>query len=181
VALDDMSGVDCDGADAAPAGAVRRSGDKAADRAGLAILRAEESITFAIEQPAPDITVLRVTGELDMLTTPLLESCLRERIEAGCGHLVVDLRGVSFLAVAGLRCLIIANKTAPRLGVQLHLTGTDHRAVARPLEIARLHPSFDIHPTVESVVAICDGKPRYSRPIDDGEDKPGNPNGAESC
>jgi hypothetical protein len=45
-----------------------------------------------------------------------------------------------------------------RVGVQLHLTGTDHRAVARSLEITRSCPNFDIHPTTESVVAIFDGK-----------------------
>jgi hypothetical protein len=72
VALDDTSGVDYAGNGAG------RIGHKVADRAGLVLLRAEESISFVIEQAAPDIAVLRVSGELDMLTTPLLESRLRE-------------------------------------------------------------------------------------------------------
>src|SRR5436309_655364 len=80
VALDDTSGVDYAGNGAG------RIGHKVADRAGLVLLRAEESISFVIEQAAPDIAVIRVSGELDMLTTPLLESRLRESFRWKAGR-----------------------------------------------------------------------------------------------
>lgn len=140
-----------------------RSDHAMAGRTRTALPGAENFVSFAIEQPVQDIRVVRVAGELDLLTTPLLKIRLQQGIEGGPGHLVVDLRGVTFLAVSGLKCLTTARKAAARRGVQLHLTGTDHRVVARPLEITGLRASFDIHPTVDSVVAILDGHERLER------------------
>ncbi|MGH3786750.1 MAG: STAS domain-containing protein [Pseudonocardiaceae bacterium] len=119
---------------------------------------AEEFVCFVIEQPMPDVRVVRVSGELDLLTTPLLEIRLQQCIEKRVGHLVVDLGGVTFLGAAGLTSLVAARKAATGLGVQLHLSGTDHRAVARPLDITMLRPSFDIHPTADAVVAVVSSR-----------------------
>ena len=66
---------------------------------------------------------------------------------------MVDLRGVSFLGTSGLACLVAAQKTANGRSVQLHLTGADHRIVARPLDITSLRAGFDIHPTVDSIAS----------------------------
>jgi anti-sigma B factor antagonist len=149
-----MSAVDHDGNGAARADQARRLDPETSYQARLVGLGANECLRWVIEQPAPEVKVLRVIGEVDLLTTPLLETRLQESIDQCPRHLVVDLGGVTFVGAAGLRALVTAHQTARRVGVQLHLTGTDHRAVARPLEIIRLRPSFDIHPTVESVVAI---------------------------
>jgi anti-sigma B factor antagonist len=149
-----MSAVDHDGNGAARADQARRLDPETSYQARLVGLGANECLRWVIEQPAPEVKVLRVIGEVDLLTTPLLETRLQESIDQCPRHLVVDLGGVTFVGAAGLRALVTAHQTARRVGVQLHLTGTDHRAVARPLEITRLRPSFDIHPTVESVVAI---------------------------
>ena len=74
------------------------------------------------------------------------------------------MRDITFVGAAGLRCLLTAQIAAARRGVQLHLTGTDHRAVARPLEITNLQSSFDIQPTVDSVVTMSNGQASSSKP-----------------
>jgi anti-anti-sigma factor len=116
---------------------------------------AEGLLSLVIEQPTPDVRVVWVTGELDLLTTPLLEANVHSCIETGPRHVVVDLGRVSFLGVSGLGCLVTAQQTATGRDVRLHLTGADHRVVARPLEITGLRPSFDIHPTVDRLCCCC--------------------------
>jgi anti-sigma B factor antagonist len=96
--------------------------------------------------------VVRVAGELDSLTAPLLDRHLQRHLHESGGHLVLDLSEVTFLSAAGLTSLVTAGETATRCEVQLHITGADHRAVARLLEITTLRGTLDIHPTVQSIV-----------------------------
>lgn len=152
MALDDMSVGDHQGDGTARVDRSHRPNSEPPDEARCVPLGGSEWLHWMIEHPVADVEVIRVTGELDLLTTPLLKTRLLESIATGPGHLVVDLGGITFIGAAGLSCLVTAQQTATRQGVQLHLTGTDHRAVARPMEITRLRPSFNIHPTVESVV-----------------------------
>ena len=105
----------------------------------------------------PGVRVVRVAGELDLLTAPQLDSCLLSQIDARGGHVVVDLSKVTFLAAVGLGSLVKAREVATCHHVELHLTGVDHRAVARPLEITELRPTFTIHPSAESVIARVGG------------------------
>lgn len=145
--------VDHDGVGIHGVGEVVRSEDGRAGRARSVVRCGEGVLSLVIEQPTPDVQVVRISGELDMLTTPFLETHVRRCIEARGGHVVVDLHRVSFLGASGLGCLVTAQQSANDHGVQLHLTGADHRVVAHPLEIAKLGPDFDIHPTVDCVVA----------------------------
>ena len=121
--------------------------------AGSVVDSADEFISFVIDEPAPDVCVVRVRGELDLLTTGLLDHNLQRHIEGNPGRVVVDLSEVTFLGAAALTSLLTAKQAATRWGVQLYLTGADHRAVARPLKITKLWASFDIRPTVKSIVA----------------------------
>ncbi len=71
---------------------------------------------------------------------------------------MVDLSEVTFLGTAGLASLVAAHETATRRDVQLYLTGADHRAVTRPLEITKLDTTLNIiQPTVRSVVDAISG------------------------
>lgn len=106
--------------------------------------------TKNIDQPVPGV---RVAGELDLLTAPQLDYRLLSQIKGRGGHVVVDLSAVTFLAAAGLGSLIRAREAATRHDTELCLTGVDHRAAARPLEITRLRATFAIHPSTKSVIA----------------------------
>jgi anti-sigma B factor antagonist len=124
---------------------------------GSAGCRGGEALRVAIDQPMPGVRVVRVAGELDMLTAPQLDSCLLSQIDVRGGHVVVDLSKVTFLGAAGLGTLARAQEAATCHHIELHLAGVDHRAIARPLEITGLRPTFALHPSTESVIARIDG------------------------
>jgi anti-sigma B factor antagonist len=68
-------------------------------------------------------------GEIDLASVGVLESRLRELRETGFDHLVVDLRGVTFMDSAGLRLLLSWDE--------------DARAEGRDFELIRGAP--DVH------------------------------------
>lgn len=120
--------------------------------------RRRSGLRLVIDQPMPGVRVVQVAGELDLLTVPQLDSCLLSQIDGGGGHVVVDLSEVTFLGAAGLGSLVKAREVAARQGVELHLAGVDHRAVARPLEITELRTTFAIHSSTHSVIATVAGR-----------------------
>lgn len=61
--------------------------------------------------------VLTVVGKLDAATAPLLRAALDQTlVRAGSRHVVVDVRGVSVLAPAGLAALTQAGQRAVQQG-----------------------------------------------------------------
>ena len=63
-------------------------------------------------------TVLTVTGELDLATSPALEAEL-DRAGAGPELVILDLRGVSFMDSTGLSLLVKAQRRAQESRRQL--------------------------------------------------------------
>jgi anti-anti-sigma factor len=93
--------------------------------------------------------VVKVVGEVDLLTVQPVESQVIAQIDAATDLLILDLTGVSFFGSAGLAMLVAAKRRAASRGVRLSLIA-DHRAVVRPLETGGLLEHFDLHPTPES-------------------------------
>ncbi|KAA2257903.1 STAS domain-containing protein [Solihabitans fulvus] len=89
----------------------------------------------------PSVAVVKVAGEVDMLTAPTLAACLLAGLARWTPRrLVVDLRRVGFLSVAGLGVLIEANEQAGARHVELRLVA-DTRTVRRALMLAAAtHP-----------------------------------------
>ena len=54
----------------------------------------------------PEKIVIRVEGELDLLTAPKLSATLNGVIRSSTGSFVLDLRGVEFMDSAGLQILL---------------------------------------------------------------------------
>ena len=63
-------------------------------------------------RPERDRVRVIAAGELDLATSPALDEQLRELEQAGFDHIVVDLRGVSFIDCAGLQIMLGANRRA---------------------------------------------------------------------
>src|SRR5215471_72991 len=55
---------------------------------------------------AGDCAVLRVTGEIDVYTAPLLRERVIRLVDDGARHIIADLRGVMFLDSTGLGALV---------------------------------------------------------------------------
>lgn len=105
---------------------------------------------LAVSARGPDEAgrlTLRVAGELDHATVPLLREHLLPALAApGTGDVLVDLTGVSFLNAGGLAVLADARERAEVAGVRLALRCGSRRAVLRPLQITGLLDLFDLDP-----------------------------------
>jgi anti-sigma B factor antagonist len=81
-------------------------------------------------------TGLRVIGELDLATVPILASHL-DPLPEWCDEVVVDLNGLSFVDSTGLSVLLHAHHNAEASGRRIVLTSPSDR-VRRLLEITGL-------------------------------------------
>ncbi len=94
-------------------------------------------------------TVLRVSGEIDVLTAPVL----REAIETAWSEgpqppaTIVDLTAVTFLASAGLAVLAGCSRSAPE-GARLWVVA-DKPATSRPITVTGLSELLNLCTTVD--------------------------------
>lgn len=73
-------------------------------------------------------------GEIDLATAALLAERVHELSGAGFTHIVIDLRGLTFLDASGLRLLLTLHRDAEREGWRLSLL-QGSRAIRRVFEI----------------------------------------------
>ena len=86
--------------------------------------------------------VVRVSGEIDILSAPALRDALLPALESA-PSVVVDLSEVSFLGSSGLAVLVEAREQAQRDGHELRLVRPS-RIVTRALEATGLLGLFEI-------------------------------------
>jgi anti-anti-sigma factor len=108
-------------------------------------------IDVRVAEATERLVVLRISGELDMLTAPILTEHVQEQFarEAGSAPrtVVFDLTRVTFLGSAGLAVLAHAHTAAADRGDVVQIVATA-RAVLRPLEVTGLDKVLDIRPDV---------------------------------
>ncbi|HWD52036.1 MAG TPA: STAS domain-containing protein [Acidimicrobiales bacterium] len=109
-------------------------------------------LTFEIAETRLDgVSVLTVTGEIDMATAP----DLRERLVAleadRISAIVVDLTGVSFIDSTALGVLVGAYRRQEEAGGTLKLVVTEPR-VRKVLEITDLTSVFPVFTSVDEAV-----------------------------
>ena len=83
--------------------------------------------------------VVRVTGEIDIATSPLLEDAVAQLTAP---DVVLDLEGVTFMGSSGLASLLRAARRADGLGGSLRLRVS--KQVRDLLEMTRLTSRFTI-------------------------------------
>jgi anti-sigma B factor antagonist len=98
------------------------------------------------------ISVVSVSGELDLDTAPHLRGILKDLIDDGRTTLVVDMTTLEFCDLAGLEALLEARQNTERAGGALRLTGV-HGAVNRILDAAHLRGAFEIDETPDEALA----------------------------
>ena len=99
-----------------------------------------------------DWSVLTVGGEIDIATAPRLREQLISLVNDQQYHLVIDMEGVEFIDSTGLGVLIGALKRVRAHDGDLQVVLTDSR-ILKVFEITQLDTIFQIHPTLDSVVA----------------------------
>lgn len=111
---------------------------------------AEQVVDLDVER-TEDVVIVRIGGEVDMLTTPMLSSLINKQFESELSTLVLDMRRVGFLGSSGLAALVTARDEAANHGVSLRLV-TAERAVLRPLTATGLADLFDVYPDLETAL-----------------------------
>ena len=112
--------------------------------------------TLAVEL-IDGVVVLRIGGELDLLTVPDLRSRLDEATATTGGPVVIDLSDVQFLSSTGLHLLISLHADLAAVGKPLRLVTGEIRAVVRPLRITGLDRLLDLYPDLSSALAADTG------------------------
>ncbi|MGX1811485.1 STAS domain-containing protein [Nocardia sp. NPDC055321] len=87
------------------------------------------------------VHVVSATGEVDVLSAPLLERGIRQVLRADPPTVVVDLSRVAFLGSAGLAVLASCVQECP-----LHVVASP--AVQRPIQVTGLHTVLQVHDTL---------------------------------
>jgi anti-sigma B factor antagonist len=132
-----------------------RSGRCDTDREGLTTIDETSADAISIDVDAdsqPGRSIIRVGGEIDMLTAPALRETLLAKVDVPAADVVLDLDGVSFLASTGLGVLVEAAQRAEAAGTALRLVCSS-RAVTRPLELTGLNQLLDVHDSMAALPA----------------------------
>lgn len=103
----------------------------------------------SVSQPTATTVVLHVTGDLDLLTAPSLWQALQPPLAGAPRRIVIDLTGVSFLGVAGLRMLGGIERYATAVGIGLRLVPGSHCA-EHALRVSGLWSQFVCCPDLEN-------------------------------
>jgi anti-sigma B factor antagonist len=88
--------------------------------------------------------VLRVFGEVDIQTSPILDEQLRSVLNEGVSSIIVDLGGVTFLDSTGVSVLIAGLKRCQNARGDMRLV-SPRPNVRKVLEITGLIEVFHLH------------------------------------
>ena len=107
--------------------------------------RARGGALFALEIDGDEVTV---RGEVDTDNRDALMAALRPLATRG-GHLVVDLRGLTFLDSAGISCLVEARGIARQHGGSVIVLASEvvHRALTMTALDSLLRSARPLHPS----------------------------------
>ena len=97
-------------------------------------------------------TVVRVRGEVEVLTAPRLADAVTSAL-GGERPVVVDLTDVTFLDSAGLGTLLRVTEASEEGGEPLRLAVDENRPVVRTLQITGLEHRLALHHSAEDATA----------------------------
>jgi anti-anti-sigma factor len=96
---------------------------------------------LGVVRRAGGAVVVRVYGDVDAITVPLLETALLTELDVRPKLLVVDLAGVTWFGVSGLITLVDVQEVAAATGVSVRIAGAAP-SVRRLVELAGLTERF---------------------------------------
>ena len=103
------------------------------------------------DEAAPGVTVIAVTGEVDMATAPQFTSAAQEALAEGSTSIVVDLRATTFLDSSGLGAILAAVDRARLAGGNLAVVNVD-ATIQRTLEITGMNDIFPVRDSLEAAL-----------------------------
>jgi anti-sigma B factor antagonist len=100
--------------------------------------------------PGSDRYVIAVSGEVDLATSPDLDSAIIAAIESGTSSVVIDLSDVSFMDSSGLGVVVRGLKRCREADKDLDLVITNER-VLKVFGITGLDQVIPIHDSIEDI------------------------------
>ena len=82
-----------------------------------------------------DVTVIAVSGELDLASADQLDKAIRDAEESATGWIVIDLEDLTFMDSTGLSVLLHARRRASENGDRLRFIRSRHEQVTRLLSL----------------------------------------------
>ncbi len=104
-------------------------------------VRDETVFGLRIRRPEASVTLVEVSGPLDLGVVERFDTELRGLVTDGSSRLVVDLSGVTFLCAGGIATLLDVDQRTREKGFGLVLV-TDAHPVDRPLQALGLMRRF---------------------------------------
>jgi anti-sigma B factor antagonist len=111
--------------------------------------RRSMDLGLAVDDAHPPLTVVAVTGDIDVATAPSLRALLVDLIADGKINLLVDLTAVGFLDSTALGVLVSTVKRVRAGGGDLALVCTSPHII-KVLEITGLTTVFAVHGALEA-------------------------------
>jgi anti-sigma B factor antagonist len=96
----------------------------------------------------PDATVVRLTGEVDLRTSPQLRGTFLELLDEQTPRIILDLTGVDYVDSSGVGTIVELKRRAMRNESKVVLVGLQAR-VRSLFEITRLDKFFLIAPSID--------------------------------
>ncbi|WP_165401590.1 STAS domain-containing protein [Herbihabitans rhizosphaerae] len=108
----------------------------------------------------PGVLAIEVRGDVDLCTSPVLRDRLFGHLHHGDSLLIVDLRAVKFLGLAGVTDLATVRIAAVEMGIRFRVVAHTY-AVLMPLRITEMDRVLDVHPDLAHALArVSDGRTR---------------------
>ncbi|MGH3378322.1 MAG: STAS domain-containing protein [Actinoallomurus sp.] len=105
-------------------------------------------------EPSEGCAILRVTGEVDVVTAPMLRERVLDLATKGAVHIIVDMSGVVFLDSTGLGVLVGGLRRVRAHDGSLTLVISTER-ILRIFRITGLTSVLPPHPTVQDGIAAA--------------------------
>ena len=97
------------------------------------------------------ISVIEIANELDINSVSIFMQAIEDELEAQSQALVVDMSGIRYLDIDGLRGLNGALKRARRAGGDMRLARPSDPAL-EPLQASRLDEIFSIFESLQAAI-----------------------------
>lgn len=111
-----------------------------------------EEVELDIETDARGaFTLMKLTGKLDTLSSPTLQTHLSAAIEACEGGVVVDMENISFVSSAGLRVMLIGAKASKAKNKVFRLAGLKP-VVADVFKMTGFDRLIDVYETADAAL-----------------------------
>jgi len=109
---------------------------------------------------ANGLSIIDVSGEIDLYTVPIFKNALTKTIEEGQNRLLVNMSQVSYMDSSGFGTLLGVTKKIRPDGGSVNLIGCNE-AIHRMLKITRLNTIFGLYDTEEEAIqAVRNGNPQ---------------------